>query len=246
MRSVDRIGQRAEESALRIQPLDHLQQMRERPCQAVDAHDNQRVAFAYPLQYARKNGPCSVAARGLFLVDLNAALGFQGLRLGQGGRLIASHFARPFFWRKADIHRRSAQLDVEAGRDTFAGAGSSSRSKPWSPHDWRSRVGLPMSDPHSAEESAVHPPARKARPTSRQGRSGALTSRALSLCFQAVGFMPRSNSVPSLSIACIVTASFLASATAARLKPMRSLSFNPQLRRSLSAELRVRMTDAAS
>ena len=179
-------------------------------------------------------------------MDFFAARGFQGLRLGQGGRLIASHFARPFFWRGAEIHRRSAQLDVEAGRDTFAGAGSSSRSTPWSPHDWRSRVGLPMSDPHSAEVSAVHPPARKARPTSRQGRFGALKARALFLWSHEVGFKPRSNSVPSLSIACIVTASFRANATAARLKPMRSLSFSPQVRRSLSAELRVRMTDAAS
>ena len=179
-------------------------------------------------------------------MDLDAACGFQGLRLGQGGRLIASHFARPFFWRKADIHRRSAQLFFKACQGTFAGAGSSSRSTRWSPHDWCSRVGLPMSDPHSSEMSAVHPPARKALPTSRQGRFGALKIRALFLRDHPAAFIPRSKRVPSRSIACIVTASFLAKATAARLKPMRSLSFSPQVRRSLSAELRVRMTDAAS
>ena len=39
---------------------------------------------------------------------------------------------------------------------------------------------------------------------------------------------------------------FRATATAARLKPTRSLSLRPQFRRPLSAELRVRMTVAAS
>ena len=179
-------------------------------------------------------------------MDLRAARGFQGLRLGQGGRLIALHFASPFFRTAAESHCSSAQEFVEACQGTFAGAGSSSRSTRWSPHDWCSRVGLPMSDPHSAEVSAVHPPARKALPTSRQGRVGALNARALFLQSHAIGFVPRSNSVPSRSIACIVTASFRANATAARLKPMRSLSFSPQARRSLSAELRVRITDAAS
>ena len=179
-------------------------------------------------------------------MDLRTARGFQGLRLGQGGRLIASHYASPFFKPVRRVLMLFEDKSVEACQDTFAGAGSSSRSTRWSPHDWCSRVGLPMSDPHSAEVSAVHPPARKARPTSRQGRFGALKARALFLWSHAVGFKPRSNSVPSLSIACIVTASFRANATAARLKPMRSLSFSPQARRSLSAELRVRMTEAAS
>lgn len=42
------------------------------------------------------------------------------------------------------------------------------------------------------------------------------------------------------------TASLRATATAARLKPIPSRSLRPHLRRLLSAELRVRMTTAAS
>jgi hypothetical protein len=85
---VDRVHERAEEGALRLQPLDHLQQMRQRPRQTVDAHDDQRVALADPLQHPRQHGPRAVPARGLLLMDLGAARGFQGLRLGQGGLIL--------------------------------------------------------------------------------------------------------------------------------------------------------------
>lgn len=56
----------------------------------------------------------------------------------------------------------------------------------------------------------------------------------------------RSKNSPVLSIACIVTASFRATATAARLKPILSRSLRPHVRRLLPAQLRVRMTVAAS
>ncbi len=82
---VDRIGKRAEESAFGLQPLDHLQQVRQRPRQPVDAHDDQRVAIADPFQHAGQHRPGAVSARGLLLVDLDAAHRFHGLRLGQGG-----------------------------------------------------------------------------------------------------------------------------------------------------------------
>lgn len=56
----------------------------------------------------------------------------------------------------------------------------------------------------------------------------------------------RLNSSPDLSMACMTTASLRATATAARLKPIFSRSFKPQLRRSHSARLLVRITVAAS
>ena len=101
---VDRVHERAEEGAFRLQPLDHLQQMRQRPRQTVDAHHDQRVALADPLQHPRQHGPRAVPARGLLLVDLDAACGFQGLRLGQGGLILGrdariadqGHQNRPF------------------------------------------------------------------------------------------------------------------------------------------------------
>ena len=97
-------GQRAEEGALGLQPLDHLQQMRQRSRQAVDPHDDQRVALADPLQHPRQHRPRAIAARGLFFMDLGAARGFQGLRLGQGGLILGryagiadqGHQNRPF------------------------------------------------------------------------------------------------------------------------------------------------------
>ncbi len=94
---VDRILKRTEEGTLRLEPFDHFQQMRERAGQPVDPHDDQRVTLGHALQHAGEDRPCAVAARGLFLMNLGTACGFQGLRLGQGGRLIASHFASPFF-----------------------------------------------------------------------------------------------------------------------------------------------------
>ena len=43
---VDRVLNGTEEGALGLQPLDHLQQMRQRPRKSVDPHDDQRVALA--------------------------------------------------------------------------------------------------------------------------------------------------------------------------------------------------------
>ena len=65
------------------------------------------------------------------------------------------------------------------------------------------------------------------------------------MTFQAAVFAIRTKEVSARSMTCIMTASFRATATAARLKPMRSISFSPHVRRSLSACLRVRMTIAA-
>ena len=56
----------------------------------------------------------------------------------------------------------------------------------------------------------------------------------------------RSKADSDLSIACMMTASFRATATAARLKPIFYLSFRPQTRKLLSACVRVRITVAAS
>ena len=56
----------------------------------------------------------------------------------------------------------------------------------------------------------------------------------------------RLNGSPDFNMACMITASLRATATAARLKPNFSRSFKPQRRRSLSACARVRMTVAAS
>ncbi|VVT00141.1 hypothetical protein RV420_230025 [Roseovarius sp. EC-SD190] len=62
--------------------------MRQGSREAVDAHHDQRVAFADALQYPRKHRPRTIAARGLFFMDLGAARRFQGLRLGQGGLIL--------------------------------------------------------------------------------------------------------------------------------------------------------------
>ena len=74
---------------LGLQPLDHLQQMREGSRETVDPHDDQRVALADAFQHPRKHRSRTIAARGLLLVDLDAARGFQGLRLGQVGLILS-------------------------------------------------------------------------------------------------------------------------------------------------------------
>ena len=73
---------------LGLQPLDHLQQMRQGSREAVNPHDHQRVALGYAFQHPRQHRPRTIAARGLFFMDLGAARGFQGLRLGQGGLIL--------------------------------------------------------------------------------------------------------------------------------------------------------------
>ena len=88
---VDRVHERAEEGAFRLQPLDHFQQMRKRPRQTVDAHHHQRVALGDPLEHAGQHGPRAVSARSLLFMDICAARGFQGLRLGQGGLILGRY-----------------------------------------------------------------------------------------------------------------------------------------------------------
>ena len=87
-RSVDRVLNGAKERALRLKPLDHLQEMRQRSRQTINSHDNQRVALGHALQHARKDRPRTISARGLFFMDLGATRGFPGLRLGQGGLIL--------------------------------------------------------------------------------------------------------------------------------------------------------------
>lgn len=82
------------------------------------------------------------------------------------------------------------------------------------------------------------------QPTSRQGRVRSLAACQRNCYAGAPAVL--SNSSSDLSMACITTESFRATATAARLKPMRSRSLRPQSHKALSAELRVRMTHAAS
>ena len=98
----------------------------------------------------------------------------------------------------------------------------------------------------------THAPSRSSRcnvrggmdqPTSRQGRL--VTPWALfEFVDQAAAVLPVKSS-PERSIACMITASLRATATAARLKPIFSRSLMPQQRRSLLAWLRVRITTAA-
>lgn len=59
---VDRIGRRPEVGPLGLQSLDHLEEMRERPREAVDAHHNQRIALTDPLQHAGQHGSRAVPA----------------------------------------------------------------------------------------------------------------------------------------------------------------------------------------
>src|SRR6056297_1013200 len=62
--------------------------MRQGSREAVDPHDDQRVAFADAFQHPRKHRSRTIAARGLLFVDLDAARRFQGPRLGQGGLIL--------------------------------------------------------------------------------------------------------------------------------------------------------------
>jgi hypothetical protein len=85
------------------------------------------------------------------------------------------------------------------------------------------------------------------RPRPGRDASARLRTGASEFCLdQAIALPARVNGSPDLSIACMMTASFLATATAARLNPIRSRNCNPHRRRSLSAWVRVRITVAAS
>lgn len=113
-----------------------------------------------------------------------------------------------------------------------------------SPHDGDSRDEPSMWTTHFAE-SAVQPHQRigSAHVPGRDA-SGVQILNAIRIYAVAPAFGLKSS--PVLSIECIITASLRATATAARLKPILSRSWRPNVRRALSVELRVRITDAAS
>ena len=121
------------------------------------------------------------------------------------------------------------------------------RGRQQPPHDGSSREELPVWTPHSAANSGAPHQAEWLSP--RPGRDvparpcfGRKPQKSDHTAAPAV----RSNISPDRSIACIVTARRRATATAARLKPTRSLNLSPHVRSVLSAELRVRITVAAS
>ena len=118
------------------------------------------------------------------------------------------------------------------------------RGRQVSPHDGASRATLPRFITHSWHEPWVQRMARNGSayvPAGRLARLATLTSWV----DQAVVGAPRNGS-PVVSMLCMMTASLRATATAARLKPSRSRSCSPHLRRSHSDRLRVRSTVAAS
>ena len=59
---VDRVLERTEKGTLCLQPLDYLQEMRQRPRKPVDPHDDQRVALADPFEHPRKHRSGAIAA----------------------------------------------------------------------------------------------------------------------------------------------------------------------------------------
>ena len=88
-------------------------------------------------------------------------------------------------------------------------------------------AGLGLVGATGSAEWFVHVPAGTPQHASGQAHPNSLD--------QAGALTARLNTSPDLSIACMMTASLRATATAARLKPIRSRSINPHRRRSLSA-----------
>ena len=119
-----------------------------------------------------------------------------------------------------------------------------------SPHGGASRVNLPTCEAHAAGLSAqrCNSLGGMVRSTSRQGTSRCASGAGSVGAWvrQATAEAFRSKTSPDFSIACMMTASLRATATAARLKPIFSLSFRPQARKLLLACARVRTTVAAS
>ena len=74
-----------------LQPLNDLQEVRERTGQSVDPHHHQSIASPQLIQHARQNRPGATAARGLLLDDFHAACGAQLLNLGQGGLIFCGN-----------------------------------------------------------------------------------------------------------------------------------------------------------
>ena len=113
------------------------------------------------------------------------------------------------------------------------------------PHDGASRVTLPMFAAHlialgrlvqrTSRNGSAYVPAGRLVGALRRWRAGD----------QMVAGVLRNGS-PVVSMVCMMTASLRATATAARLKPSRSRSFRPHVRRSDCARLRVSSDVAAS
>ena len=115
------------------------------------------------------------------------------------------------------------------------------------PHGGASRANLPMCGTHaSLDWVMVQQPRRNG-----SGHVPAGTPRCVRMLTrvgsdQDMASASRLKGWPDFSIACMMTASLRATAMAARLKPILSRSFNPQVLSALSALVRVRTTVAAS
>jgi hypothetical protein len=139
----------------------------------------------------------------------------------RGCRLIARWNASPFWCRSCGL----------------PGAVSSSRSRQCRRMMGLRRRNLPRCQTHAAglglvgatgsAEWFVHVPAGTPQHASGQAHPNSPD--------QAVALTIRVNGSPDLSIACMMTANLRATATAARLKPIRSRNCTPHWRRSLSA-----------
>lgn len=120
------------------------------------------------------------------------------------------------------------------------------RGRQQSPHDGASREEPSMWTTTHSAGSAVQPHQRNGSAHVPAGTFQALRCCRLFVRSHAAAPTFGSKNSPALSMACMITANFRAKATAARLKPILSRSRRPHVRRLLPAELRVRMTDAAS
>ena len=76
---VHRVLDQAVEGALSFGTLDNLERMRPRPHEAVDPHDDQRVALVDPLQHSRQHRAGALATRGMLLKYLDATRSLQSL-----------------------------------------------------------------------------------------------------------------------------------------------------------------------
>ena len=87
-RRVNGIMQRTEVRSPALQVLDHLEKMRERARQPVDAHDHEHVRSSQPMQQLGQFGTRTVRSRGLLFKDFSASRGAQLVLLGIGGLLL--------------------------------------------------------------------------------------------------------------------------------------------------------------
>jgi len=91
IRRIDRIMQRTEVCSPALQVLDHLEKMRERARQPVDAHDHQHVPSTDPMQQLCQFGTGAVRPGRLLFKDLGASSGAQLVLLGIGGLVLGRH-----------------------------------------------------------------------------------------------------------------------------------------------------------